>query len=258
MTDSTHTNEELFCLKFELDSLAEVMIKKESERWLPNFTFNSVHHDHVKRYELALNFVKGKKVMDIACGAGRGSYMLSASGHALQVDGFDMNEATIRYANHRNKLQNINFEVQDALTLKAENEYDVIVSFETIEHVSDVDIYLQNTLRALRHDGKILISTPISAQTHNTKPENPYHSQEWGFAAFQQLIEKYYKIDALYIQLYPKKSSGIVHKLIRKLATTSINPIANYSTIEPFTGQYGVSELGTVRRGFQILVCSKK
>ncbi len=48
--------EELFCQKFEIDCLAEMVLKRKSERWVPNFIYLTTDHDHILRCNFALEF----------------------------------------------------------------------------------------------------------------------------------------------------------------------------------------------------------
>ena len=62
-------------------------------------TLGKIEEDHLARYDFACKFVNRKKVLDIACGMGYGSKMLSKAG-ALCVDGVDISEEAIEYAKH--------------------------------------------------------------------------------------------------------------------------------------------------------------
>ena len=86
---------------------------------------------HVERYEFALRHVKGL-VGDIACGSGFGSKILAQKGE--QVLGVDLDQDVINYATRSYNDSNIHYICADAMQLTHE-PFDVIVSFETVEHV---------------------------------------------------------------------------------------------------------------------------
>ena len=46
------------------------------ERYLPDMC-GLIHYEHLHRYMLAAKFAKGKTVLDVACGEGYGTYILS-------------------------------------------------------------------------------------------------------------------------------------------------------------------------------------
>ncbi|MFD2288823.1 methyltransferase domain-containing protein [Pedobacter petrophilus] len=257
--------EEIFCLNFELNSFAEVMIKQESERWLPSFAHNVVEHDHIERYNLASKYVKDKKVLDLACGAGKGTSILATEGKAKSVLGGDLNINAVRYATHRYKEENNSYQVIDALNPNLEpSSFDVAVSFETIEHLPDRDRYLKNVKTLLKRDGVFIVSTPISSKPIDDKPENPYHLIEWGFINFQNYIKTYFDIEEVYIQLYPKKAhlqSGLYNRTMRKLGFKNFkNQVQEQfiSKLEKFENQYLLSEIGYDRIGYQILICKNR
>jgi len=264
MNENKDLIEEVFCLKFELNTLSSVLIKNETERWVSGFMFGHIEKDHIDRYIWSYNYVSGKKVLDIACGIGKGSYMIATSGNADEVMGCDLNAEAIRYARHRNSNSKIQFRVQDALLLEWQNEYDTIVSFETIEHVSDVDLFLSKIALALKDKGVFLVSTPISDKSVDNKPDNPYHFQEWGFQSFQEKVSEFFNIEEVYLQLYNQipmqKRDTLLDKIRTKIfgVKKKVNAGTNKSKIEKYTKQYSIDEIGTSRRGYQLVVCKKK
>lgn len=266
MVDDKSLSEEVFCLKFELETLSSLLIKYETERWVPGFMFDHIEKDHLDRYNWALNYVSGKKVMDIACGVGKGSNLIASLGKASHVTAYDLDENAIRYAKHRNARENIQFGVQNALKLEAEKVYDVVVSFETIEHIPDVNLFLQKIKAALKDDGLFIVSTPISHKVFDEKPDNPFHIQEWGFKSFHEKLAEFLEIQDIYLQLYPhtpvQKPVSLFQRVINKVfninkpAAHSNKPIT--SKIEKYTNQYPTDEIGTTRKGYQLVVCKKK
>jgi SAM-dependent methyltransferase len=253
-------NDELFCLKFELDSLAEVLLRHSSERWVPGYALDFVENDHLQRYELACPYVTGKTVLDIACGVGRGSRMMAEDGGAKSVLGCDLSTDAIRYASHRNERQNVEFRQADALELDFDGEFDAVVSFETIEHVPEVDRFLTRIGAAVKQGGILLISTPISHLALDSKPANPYHTQEWGFEAFHHVVSRHFQIEKVFLQLYPPVPQLRLMRLFNKVARR-VFPTAYgtkfISTISEWSRQYPVSEMGRKRVGLQVVVCRK-
>lgn len=259
--------EELFCLKIELETLSGVILRNESERWIPNYLFPSTEHSHLERYKLASQFAKDKIVLDIASGSGKGSFLLKTEGKAFKVIGNDLDKDAIRYSNHRYKLEGVEFFESDASKLKYDSEFDLIVSFETIEHIDFYNEYLIALKNSLKADGQLLISTPISSQSINTNPSNPYHVCEWGFEEFQNLIKNYFEIEKIYVQLYPQKIfqlskksllERLKNKVFRKKSYVDFNLDYKNSFIKEFNGQY-LEELKTIDNcGYQIILAKRK
>ena len=278
--------EENFCLKFELDALAELLIRNESERMVPNFSLEVVEHDHLDRYNLVLEYSKNKDILEAACGTGYGSYIMATKGDANSVFACDISEQAIRYANHRFRNRKLNFSVQNAEKLILDEKFDLGISFETIEHLADYKQFLQNIKNCLRPNGVFIVSTPIAEKDVVEQPVNPYHRQEWGFTYFQKMISEYFVIEKVYIQLYQNElinekimqkfresyinDKSIKTKIVRRLRkiingksvefptlVTDWKRLQNFSKIEEFVNQFDIVDLGEKYTGYQILVCRK-
>jgi 2-polyprenyl-3-methyl-5-hydroxy-6-metoxy-1,4-benzoquinol methylase len=96
---------------------------------------------HQIRYEFAKPCCVSKNVLDVACGMGYGAYLLAEA--ARQVTGIDFDQATIEYAHRYYKRSNLAYLVGDAMALPfPKASYDTVVSFETLEHLSDIPLFL--------------------------------------------------------------------------------------------------------------------
>lgn len=282
--DMNKLSEENFCLKFELNALADLFIRNESERMVSGFSLEVVEHDHLERYKLVLEYSNNKSVLEVACGTGYGSYLIATKGSAQHVFACDISEQAIRYASHRFKNEKINFLVQNAEKLTFDREFDLVISFETIEHLTDYDGFLQNIRRCLKINGLFIISTPIADKDIIDNPSNPYHTREWGFKYFQEMISKFFLIEKIYTQIYQNElindeilksfkesnDKSVKTRIVRKLRKlingkayefpvllTDWKARQNYSKIEEFHNQFAVSDLGKKYTGYQILVCRK-
>lgn len=276
MIEKNNLAEEVFCLQYELNTLANLLLRGESERWVPGFLREITEFSHSERYKLACKYIQGKKVLDMACGTGKGSNIMATDGAAMHVTGLDIQPEALRYANHRNGANNINFQVADVQTLELTNEFDAVVSFETIEHLTNYKAFLVNVSKCLKSEGLFIVSTPISSLPLNEHPDNPHHVQEWGFTAFQAILEELFNIEKVYVQLYPpinkpstyqnnSLSRRIINKIKRAFLGTdapvliSDSPATTFfSAIEEFTQQYAEEELGTLRHGYQIVIATPK
>ncbi|MBD1393294.1 class I SAM-dependent methyltransferase [Mucilaginibacter glaciei] len=275
MGSVSNPEEEIFCLKYELDTLANVLLRSESERWVPGYLQEKTEHSHIGRYNLACNYTNNKQVIDIACGVGKGSFTMGTKGKATSVKGFDIQPEAIRYAKWRYSAPNVQFDINNAEELCITNEFDLAVSFETVEHLPNYRDFFASIANCLKPDGRFLLSTPISPLSLDASPANPYHEQEWGFEKFQQVLSEYFEIEEVFVQLYPKlpdvlpaPSRSILARIGTKIKNTffpgpgpvviPVNPGNGFSTIEKYTGQYPLSELGTTRQGYQIVLVKKK
>ncbi len=145
--------------------------------------------EHVSRYAFAAQLCAGKRVLDVACGEGYGAYLLAKLG-AKSVLGVDISEEALAVARQKFAGDNVMFLAGDALQLPellAEHDnFEVIVSFETIEHVTDAARFLQGVRQVLAPGGVVLLSCPNDAQNREGAVPNPYHVRTYSFAEFQQ------------------------------------------------------------------------
>ena len=71
-------------------------IKFTGERLVPGVSPADLEAEHMSRYHFIKNLVRGKKVLDIGCGAGYGSKILSET--AAVVVGIDIDNDAITHA----------------------------------------------------------------------------------------------------------------------------------------------------------------
>jgi 2-polyprenyl-3-methyl-5-hydroxy-6-metoxy-1,4-benzoquinol methylase len=245
--------EELFCTKFELAALSSMSIKAEAERWVPGFFWPKEEHEHLARYEFACSLVRGKRVLDVACGCGFGSYLLATCGEALSVLGADIDKDSVRYGQAKYPAANIVRTVADATHLNFKEEFDVAVSFETIEHLENPEGFINTIHESLGADGLFLVSTPITLQT-TTTPYNPFHKIEWSYEDFQNMLSKRFSIERVYVQSIEHKPAKLI-ALLRRIFNRDrkIKPVT--------TALVEIKEelkIKKILKGYQLVVCRKK
>lgn len=123
--------------------------------------------EHFERYKFAATYAAGKRILDIACGVGYGSNILSEMGASIII-GCDIIEDNIEYCVKRYQSDSLKFKVKDVTKPLLKEEFDLIVCFETIEHIDDFKTALTNLYDSLKEDGRLIISSP------NRKITNPY------------------------------------------------------------------------------------
>lgn len=129
----------------------------------PTGDFFDLHGEHVARYVWAGQFLKNLRVLDAGCGHGYGSDYL-AKRIATHVLGIDSDPSAISFALCNYTRHNLDFRVMDVTKILFPPEsFDAIVSFEVIEHLSNVDNYLEGIYKTLKHGGVFIMST----QTEN-------------------------------------------------------------------------------------------
>jgi SAM-dependent methyltransferase len=149
-------------------------LEATGERLVPSaYAGELVLAEHLARYQLAARLARGRRVLDVACGEGYGTAMLAAAG-ALSVVGIDLDPETAAHARRRH---GVDARVGDAADLPfSAGQIDVIVSFETIEHVADPEAVIEEFARVLGDAGVLIMSTPNAREY---KVDNPFHVREF-------------------------------------------------------------------------------
>jgi len=161
------------------------------ERFTPECV-REIAYEHWHRYAWACSVVKDKVVLDAACGEGYGSALLAQS--AASVIGVDVDADTIAHARQRYARDGLRFECSDCLQLPlANHSVDVVVSLETLEHLSDHDGLLREFRRVLKPDGLLVLSSPDRQQYSEASGyDNPFHAKELNREEFEALLAAHF------------------------------------------------------------------
>jgi len=135
-------------------------------------TLEGIEKKHLDRYCFAKNKVRellskdNIKISDIGCGIGYGSSILSELN--CSIDSYDISKEAIDFANKYYKKDNINYFTKDCSDSDfLTKHYDVIVSFEFLEHIN-IDKSKKILHRIIEKSDLSIISIPIN------KP-SPFH-----------------------------------------------------------------------------------
>ncbi len=150
---------------------------------------------HLKAYDFASRYVKGKSILDVGCGSGYGiAFLSNSSSYAV---GIDTSEETIQYCKKRHKRKNLKFKhvetrwIEDGLPFE-EGSFDVCVSFQVIEHIHPKNVkgFLSAIREILKEEGLLVISTPNSRLRllPFQKPWNRFHMKEYDHEELGSLL----------------------------------------------------------------------
>jgi len=159
------------------------------ERFTPECV-REIWYEHMHRYAFASRLADGKKLCDAACGEGYGTALLRQAGAdavGVDIDATAIEHARERYGNHY---------VCGSVTALpfADDSFEILTSFETIEHLADQQTMLSEFHRVLQADGLLIISSPDKAQYSDvTGYNNPDHVCELYRQEFVVLLEQQFK-----------------------------------------------------------------
>lgn len=152
--------------------------------------------EHIARYLFAKQFVKGKQVLDAGCGTGYGTNILKNAG-AANITGIDIADEAVSYCQEKFPGKKITFKKGNVTKLSfADKVFDVITSFEVIEHIEKYEEVLKEMHRVLKETGTLIISTP------NKKvyaKDNEFHIHEFEETEFLEFLQSQFKhVEFLY------------------------------------------------------------
>jgi len=129
---------------------------------------------HLAPYRWVRARAAGRTVLDAGCGEGYGTALVAEV--AARVLGVDRQEAiAIAAASHRGAR--LEYRALDLGRLDEICErFDVVASFQVIEHLPDPAAFLGALARRVTAGGELIVTTPNRLMTVS---ENPYHLREW-------------------------------------------------------------------------------
>jgi len=175
----------------------KVKLENDYERMVPEYHKNSLTYaEHLTRYLSALDLVENKIVLDIACGSGYGSKLLSSK--ASHVYGVDIDKKTVEYAKQEFNSKNITYLVGNGENIPLNDDsVDVVVTFETIEHIDNYKKFLDEISRVLKSNGLAIVSTPNDIEFAEG---NHFHLHQFKYKELEALLRKKFKYTESYFQ----------------------------------------------------------
>jgi SAM-dependent methyltransferase len=155
--------------------------------------------EHVGRYLLAADVARrygARRILDVASGTGYGTALLAELAEPAVADGVDADADIVETAQARYGGDRVRFYSGDAATtslrrITGTSSYDLVVSFESLEHVPDAESFLAALAEALRPRGTIVLSTPRRAADPvdaNGFPRNAHHRRLFGQRELLELV----------------------------------------------------------------------
>jgi SAM-dependent methyltransferase len=149
-----------------------------------------LHLVHQKAYEEAALLAAERIVLDLGCNNGYGSAVLGQV--CRRVAALDVSLTAIQDAQARFGNRGIDFRVYDGRKIPFDDlSFDLVVSFQVIEHLEDTGAYLTEIARVLRPSGVALFTTPNAAirLDRDMKPWNEFHVREYRAAELAESLK---------------------------------------------------------------------
>ena len=195
-----------------------------AEERLSNNPESELWGEHRSRYRFACQRLPASggrpRVLDIACGSGFGLQMLAEAG--ASVVGADLDPMALWEA--RRTAPGAALVRGDAGRLPfASDTFDLVASFETLEHVPAPRALVSELRRVLRHAGRLVLSTP----NREFGPEwlhtgNPFHVQEFTAAELRGLLGESFE----HVQLFGQRPSAAYRYVPYLLVDRHLEPPA--------------------------------
>lgn len=158
-----------------------------------------LHLLHRKPYEVAAELARDRRVLDFGCNVGYGSAILDETSRS--VTGVDVSAEAIAAAREAFGATGIRFEVIDARgEALAGERFDVVTSFQVIEHIVDAGAYLRRLRGMLAPDGVVVLTSPNARlRIHpGMRPWNRFHVREYAPRELAEVLEGTFEHVALY------------------------------------------------------------
>ena len=135
-------------------------------KFKPLHKFNPIRINYIKE-NIVNNFklknknnpLTGLNILDIGCGGGLLSEPISRLGaNVTGIDASDKNIKVAKLHSEKNKLK-INYFCSSPEKLKVKEKFDVILNMEIVEHVEDIDFFLNSCSKLLKKNGLMFVAT---------------------------------------------------------------------------------------------------
>ena len=196
-----------------MGEIFERALPREALEWtgerLTTATAGQVEIEHLHRYFLARTLCRGLDVLDVASGEGYGSALLAQV--ARSVVGVELSGQAVAHASHAYAASTLRYQQGDARSLPLDDaSVDAVVSFETLEHFFEHELFMAEVRRVLRPGGRLILSSPErDVYSPSGCVANPYHVHELSRGEFEALLRPAFSHVQVFLQR-PMLGSALV------------------------------------------------
>ena len=122
----------------------------------------------IRQFEIDRLFehVAPQRILDVGCGCGQQDVLMAEKPGVLHVTGIDYSQKSIEVANREYPHPKVERRSGDVFELPA-GSYDLAVSFQVIEHLTDPVAFLEACARQVRPGGWVAAATPNRQRLQN-------------------------------------------------------------------------------------------
>jgi 2-polyprenyl-3-methyl-5-hydroxy-6-metoxy-1,4-benzoquinol methylase len=158
-------------------------------------TVGKIRPDHTNRYEWVtsyLSFLKDEniKILDCFCGVGYGCNILSDFFKKATITGIDGSKETIDFANRFYSKNTIDYHIK-RFPFNQEDKYDLVVSFESLEHVEPYKDFFKFLKKSLKNNGYLILSTPNESIIPYKEGDYKFHYRHFCISDYKELAYDY-------------------------------------------------------------------
>lgn len=179
-----------------LETTGERMIEESYRQTLAG---QAIYLMHVASYDFSVPLCRGRRVLDLGCGSGYGAARVAEV--AASVHAVDVSPEAVAYASSNYARPNARFSVirPDTELPFEDGQFDVVLSFQVLEHVQDHDAYLAEAARVLVEGGTLVLITPDRRHRllPGQRPWNRWHLREYGDRELNELVSRSFEVDRL-------------------------------------------------------------
>lgn len=146
---------------------------------------SDIRLDHLLRYQYAKDYIehnihKIHSCLDLFCGNGYGTYFLSKAFSEIIFNGIDGSEDAIKCAKDHYSLINNSFETK-VFPFSHFNTYDLVVCFESLEHVENESSLISLICNSINKGGYLLLSVPNEDLHPLSLNPHPFHFRHYTY-----------------------------------------------------------------------------
>lgn len=136
-------------------------------------------------------FNKYAKILEVGCGNG-GFLSHVKQNFGCQIKGLELNDNAVA------KCRSLGLDVTEELLENyfPDINFNIVCSFQVLEHISDVDSFIRNSIRLLEKDGHLIIAVPNNDSRLFKKGNEilnlpPHHMGKWNEKSLSSLVDIY-------------------------------------------------------------------